>query len=158
MTSPDGLDARRTVDEVLAAARTRFSRLTPGEALRAASLGALIVDTRCEGDRTAEGVIPGSVHIPRTVLEWRADPASEAHDDRIADLRATLIVVCNDGYSSSLAAAGLVGLGFDRVHDMIGGFRAWKAAGFPVTPASRTPPPGTHDRHPAPRRGTPLPM
>lgn len=123
---------RRTIDEVLADARRRIDRLTPEQAAAEAAAGAVLVDTRDSGDRTREGAIEGSVHIPRTVLEWRVDPASESSDPRIADPGARLIIVCAEGYSSSLAAASLKDLGFDRVADIEGGFAAWKAAGLPV--------------------------
>ena len=79
-----------------------------------------------------------AVHIPRTVLEWRADPACDHCDARIADLEARLIIVCNDGYSSSLAAANLRLLGFRRVADLVGGYRAWVAAGLPSIEARRS--------------------
>lgn len=121
-----------TVDDLLREAREQIDRLTPAEAAREIDAGAVVVDTRCADDRRAEGQIPGSLHVPRNVLEWRADPACEARDERIADPSARLIVVCNDGYSSSLAAASLRRLGFARVADLAGGFRAWAAAGLPT--------------------------
>ena len=108
------------------------------EAAAAQRSGAVIVDTRDSVDRAAEGVIPGSVLVTRNTLEWRADPTSEAADARLADLERQLIVVCNDGYSSSLAAATLQELGFSRATDLAGGFRAWKRAGLPTAEA---PPP-----------------
>jgi rhodanese-related sulfurtransferase len=125
-------ESRRTIDEVLETARGRIRRYAPHEAAAAAAGGAIIVDTRDSMDRVVEGVIPGSVWIPRTVLEWRADPTSELPDARIADPERTLIIVCNDGYSSSLAAASLLDLGFATAGDVTGGFRAWRAAGLPV--------------------------
>ncbi len=76
--------------------------------------------------------MPQSVHVPRTVREWRLDPSSEVGDPSISGPEATLILMCNDGYSSSLAAANLLRLGFEHAGDMIGGFRAWEAAGLPV--------------------------
>lgn len=124
---------RRSIDEVLANARHRIDRLTPDQAAAEAARGAVLIDTRDSGDRDRDGCIEGSVHIPRTVLEWRADPTSESSDARIADYEARLIIVCNEGYSSSLAAASLKDLGFDRVADLDGGFAAWKAAGLPIT-------------------------
>jgi rhodanese-related sulfurtransferase len=123
---------RLTIDDVLAAARRRISRYTPQEAFAAAEGGAVIVDTRSDGDVRAEGRIPGSVYIHRNVLEWRCDPASGHSDPRVHDLGSQLIVVCNDGYSSSLAAASLVDLGFTFAGDLIGGFRGWAKAGLPV--------------------------
>ncbi len=113
-----------TIDDLLREARGRIDRVTPEEAAREVESGAVLVDTRCSEDREREGTIPGSVHVPRTLLEWRAD--------RIADPEGRLIVVCNDGYSSSLAAANLSRLGFRRVADLIGGYRGWVAAGLPT--------------------------
>ncbi|HHY49016.1 MAG TPA: rhodanese-like domain-containing protein [Alphaproteobacteria bacterium] len=129
------MDGRLTIAEALAAARAQITRYTPTEALAAAAAGAVIVDTRSDGDVQAEGRIPGSVYIHRNVLEWRCDPSSGYSDPRVNDLNARLIVVCNDGYSSSLAAASLKGLGFAHAADLIGGFRGWVAAGLPVEPA-----------------------
>ncbi len=113
-----------TIDDLLREARGRIDRVTPEEAAREVESGAVLVDTRCSEDREREGTIPGSVHVPRTLLEWRAD--------RIADPEGRLIVVCNDGYSSSLAAANLSRLGFRRVADLVGGYRGWVAAGLPT--------------------------
>ncbi len=129
---PGSPPARRTADQLLAQARTRIERWSPQDAAAAVEQGAVIVDTRCEEDRRREGIIPGAVHAARTVLEWRCDPASDFRDDRIADPGLRLILVCNDGYSSSLAAGVLVDLGFERAGDLIGGFRAWARAGLPV--------------------------
>jgi rhodanese-related sulfurtransferase len=92
----------------------------------------VLVDTRSDGDVRAEGRIPGSVYIHRNVLEWRCDPSSGFSDSRVDRLETPLIVVCNDGYSSSLAAASLVDIGFAHAGDLIGGFRGWVAAGLPV--------------------------
>jgi rhodanese-related sulfurtransferase len=127
------MSERLTVEEMLAAARARIARLSPREASEAQRSGAVIVDTRDSADRAAEGVIPGSVLVTRNTLEWRADPTAELPDPRIADPSLQLIVVCNDGYSSSLAAASLVDLGFARAADLEGGYRAWKAAGLPTS-------------------------
>lgn len=121
---------RRPVSELLERARQQIERLDP-EAARAEP-DVILIDTRDAHDRLREGVIPGSIWTPRSVLEWRVDPTSEAPDPAIADPSLRLVLVCNDGYSSSLAAAGLKDMGFDRVADLIGGFRAWKAAGLPV--------------------------
>ena len=124
--------SRTTVDDLLRDARARIDRLEPQQAEREIRAGALLIDTRSEGDRRREGRVAGAVHIPRTVLEWRADPASDARDERIARLDARLILMCNDGYSSSLAAANLSRIGFGRVADLVGGYRAWVKAGLPV--------------------------
>jgi rhodanese-related sulfurtransferase len=122
-----------TIAEMLAAARRRIRRYSPQEALRAVREGAVLVDTRSSGDVDSEGRIPGSVYIHRNVLEWRCDASSGHSDPRVSERDRILIVVCNDGYSSSLAAASLVDLGFAQAGDLEGGFRAWAKAGLPVT-------------------------
>jgi rhodanese-related sulfurtransferase len=126
---------RRTAAQLLAEARAGLRRLAPHDAHAATAGGAFLVDTRDADVRRAEGVIPGSVHVPLSVLEWRADPASETHDPRFDDLERLVILVCNEGYSSSLAAARLQQLGYANATDLDGGFRAWKAAGLPVDAA-----------------------
>ncbi len=130
---------RRTIDELLADARSRIRRLGPEEALAAAEAGALLVDTRSREARERDGVIPGSLHLPRTVLEWRVDPDSPWRNEHVGGLDRQLVVVCEEGFSSSLAAAVLVELGFERAGDLVGGFEAWKAAGLPVAPAPPEP-------------------
>jgi len=124
---------RTTVNELLARARERFERLTSGEALAAVREGALLVDIRSEGRRAADGIVPQAVSVPRNVLEWRLDPESGAANPTLARPEARVIVMCDEGYQSSLAAATLQDLGFARATDVIGGFRAWKSAGLPVT-------------------------
>jgi rhodanese-related sulfurtransferase len=112
---------------MLAEARSRIVRYTPAEA--AAAVDVLLVDLRSVDERERSGVIPGSRHVPRSVLEWRADPTSEWHDPELMGKR--LVLVCAQGYSSSLAAASLVELGLDA-GDLEGGFEGWAAAGLPV--------------------------
>jgi rhodanese-related sulfurtransferase len=98
--------------------------------------GAVLVDIRSEVQRERDGVIPGAHFHPRNVLEWRLDPASGHCDPVLAgDLDRHVILVCNEGYQSSLAAATLQELGFTRATDLAGGFQAWRAAGLPVEPA-----------------------
>jgi rhodanese-related sulfurtransferase len=126
------LAPRQTVNELLEACRARIDRLGPTEARDAARDGALLIDTRCAEQRAASGVIPGSVHVPLSVLLWRLDPASGFEDPRLADLDRQIVLVCADGYSSSIAAATLRDLGFARAADLVGGFAAWQAAGLPV--------------------------
>jgi rhodanese-related sulfurtransferase len=128
---------RKTIDQLLAEARARLERLEPPDALAAQETGALLIDTRSGDERSRDGVIPGALHIPRTVLEWRLDPETErAHRSPYVDgLDRQLVVVCSHGYSSSLAAATLQELGFSRATDVVGGFVAWKEQGLPVTPA-----------------------
>jgi rhodanese-related sulfurtransferase len=120
------------IDEVLARARGRLERLEPHAAQAAMQAGALLVDVRSESQRAADGVVPGSVFIARNVLEWRCCPTSEWRDERIEPDR-RLIVMCDEGYQSSLAAATLRDLGLDAT-DLDGGFQAWRAAGLPVLP------------------------
>jgi len=126
---------RQTVNELLEACRARIDRFAPVEALGAVEAGALLVDTRCAEQRAATGVIPGSVHVPLSVLFWRLDPASGYEDPALADPDRRVILVCADGYSSSIAAATLRDLGFASAADLDGGFAAWQAAGLPVEPA-----------------------
>jgi rhodanese-related sulfurtransferase len=120
-----------TVDELLQAVRDRLDRLDPYEAHEAVAGGAVLVDIRPQLNRELEGELPGALVVERNVLEWRFDPRSP---DRLpqaaADVR--LILVCNEGYASSLAAASLQDLGVRRATDVIGGFRAWRAAGLLV--------------------------
>jgi rhodanese-related sulfurtransferase len=115
------------VDEMLAEARSRIVRYTPAEAEAAQDV--LLVDLRSADERERSGVIPGAVHVPRSVLEWRADPTSEWHEPALRGRR--LVLVCGQGYSSSLAAASLVALGVDA-GDLVGGYEAWVEAGLPV--------------------------
>jgi len=123
---------RTTIDDLLAHSRARLTRVGPREARAAMSAGALMLDIRSESQRAADGIVAGSIWFARNVLEWRCDPVSEGHDERISDLGRQLIVMCDEGYQSSLAAATLQQLGFARATDLSGGFRAWRAAGLPV--------------------------
>ncbi|GAA4529957.1 rhodanese-like domain-containing protein [Amycolatopsis samaneae] len=121
------------VDDLLTSARAQLDRVEPERARRLQAEGGLIVDIRPHANRLAEGEIPGSVIVERIHLEWRLDPAGEW---RLPEVRAELpvIVVCNEGYASSLAAADLQRLGLSRATDLVGGYRAWRAAGLPVRP------------------------
>jgi|SRR5690242_4671329 len=121
-----------TIDDVLANARRRLNRLTPEQAAAEQSRGALLVDTRTSEQRTRNGSIPGAVVVDRTVLEWRLDPTSDSRIREATDHKVRVIVMCAEGYSSSLAAASLQDLGLVNATDVIGGFAAWKAAGLPV--------------------------
>jgi MFS family permease len=133
----DHRTTRRTVDELLAEARARIEpRRTPAQAFEALNEGALIIDLRSNDSRRERGVIPGSIHIPRSVLEWRVDPDFEFRNPYACDIDREVILMCADGYSSSFAAASLRELGFERATDLIGGFSAWKADGLPVRAAS----------------------
>lgn len=124
--------ARTPIGERLEQARARIGRLSPQEAAAAQASGSIIVDTRDSSHRLAEGAIPGSVAVTRDTLEWRADPTSEQPDPALSDFSTPLIVMCNEGYGSSLAAESLYQLGHLSVSDIVGGFRAWKALGLPT--------------------------
>jgi rhodanese-related sulfurtransferase len=124
---------RSTIDELLARARRRLDRVTVGAVLDAVRDGALIVDIRSEVQRASGELIPGAIFHPRNVLEWRCDPSSGYDDPRLSsDLDRRIVLVCQEGYQSSLAAAALQDLGFARATDLVGGFNAWAAAGLPV--------------------------
>jgi rhodanese-related sulfurtransferase len=122
------------VDQMLAEARARLSRLTPEEAHAAARRGAVVVDIRSDSQRERDGVIPGAPHVPRNVLEWRLDPECDARDPDLARYDREVAVICDEGYQSSLAAAVLQDLGLERATDVVGGFQAWREAGLPVAP------------------------
>ena len=130
-----------TIDDVLRDARSRLRRLDPAAAAHAVERGARLVDTRPAFQREADGEVPGAIIIERNHLEWRLDPTSDGRIPEATGTDIVWIVLCDEGCSSSLAAASLQSLGLSRATDVIGGFQAWKAAGFPVTtPASPTPP------------------
>lgn len=120
------------VDNLLEGARARLVRLTPEEAASEQARGALLVDTRTSEQRSSGGRIPGAVVIERNVLEWRLDPASPDRIPEAADAAIRVIVLCEEGYSSSLAAASLLDVGLQNATDVIGGFEAWRASGLPV--------------------------
>jgi rhodanese-related sulfurtransferase len=127
---------RATIADLMDRARARLERLDPVAAARAVVADdALLLDVRSEVQRAADGVIPGALFHPRNVLEWRADPASGYDDPALSgDLQRRIVVVCDEGYQSSLIAATLQDLGFARATDLAGGFQAWRAAGLPVEP------------------------
>lgn len=127
--------SRRTIDELLAQARAGLDRVEPHQARDAIRSGAVLIDIRSESQRAADGAVPDAIWIARNVLEWRCDSSCEAHDDRISDIEQHVIVMCDEGYQSSLAAAALQQLGFTRATDLAGGFQAWRAAGLPVDAA-----------------------
>jgi rhodanese-related sulfurtransferase len=122
-----------TIDELLARARRRLDRVSVDDVAGHVADGALLVDIRSETQRARDGLIPGATFHPRSVLEWRCDPTSGHDDPRLSgDLGRRIVLVCHEGYQSSLAAATLQDLGFARATDLVGGFRAWAAAGLPV--------------------------
>jgi rhodanese-related sulfurtransferase len=126
---------RRTLDELLDAARAQITRLEPVDAHAAAEQGALLVDIRGQIDRERDGIVPGSLHIPRTVLEWRLDPESSWRNPHVGGLDQQIVLMCDHGCSSIFAAATLVELGFACAGDVVGGFAAWQEAGLPTAPS-----------------------
>jgi rhodanese-related sulfurtransferase len=126
---------RRTLDELLEAARAQIARLEPVDAYAATEQGALLIDIRAEVDRERDGIVPGSLHIPRTVLEWRLDPESSWRNPHVGNLDQQIVLICDHGCSSIFAAATLVELGFARAGDVVGGFAAWRKAGLPIAPS-----------------------
>ena len=125
----------RTIDEILTAARARLLRLTPQQAFREVSGGGVLIDIRPAAQRAEQGEIPGSVVIERNHLEWRLDPCSDARLAWVTGYDHRIVIFCVDGYTSSLAAAALLDLGLHRATDVIGGYRAWTAAGLPSAAA-----------------------
>ena len=126
---------RRTITELLEDAHRRLPRVTPADAWARAQDDWLIIDTRSNDDRRLRGIIPGSVHAPLSVLEWRVDPASGHQDPAIAGHEERLILICADGYSSSLAALRLWEIGYTSTTDVVGGIGAWVDAGLPLIAA-----------------------
>jgi rhodanese-related sulfurtransferase len=130
LTRPRGA---RTVDDLLAEARSRIVRVSPHEAAARIATGALLVDIRPAAQRGREGEVPGSLIVERNVLEWRFDPASDARLPQATGYDVDVIILCSEGYTSSLAADALRSLGLHRATDVVGGFSAWAAAGLPTT-------------------------
>jgi rhodanese-related sulfurtransferase len=125
--------APKTVDELLAQARATLpGRPSPAEALRAQAGGALLIDIRGDHQRREDGLIPGAIVLPRNSLEWRCDPACEWRHPAITRRDLRIILVCEQGYQSSLAAANLQQLGLSYATDLDGGLTAWAAAGLPL--------------------------
>ncbi|MEV6347039.1 rhodanese-like domain-containing protein [Actinoplanes sp. NPDC051851] len=125
----------RSIDEILADARSRLDRLGPAEteALLRAEADAVLIDIRPAAQRAEHGEIPGAVIIERNVLEWRLDPRSDARLPWAGRYDLPVVITCQEGYTSSLAAAACQDLGLHRATDLAGGFAAWKAAGLPTT-------------------------
>jgi rhodanese-related sulfurtransferase len=123
---------RTTIDELLADARHDLTRLDPTATRDAMRRGAALIDIRGDSQLAQDGAIAGALVIPRNVLEWRLDPTSRHRHPHAPDLDDQVIVMCNDGFQSSLAAATLQLLGFTHAADLDGGFQAWRAAGLPV--------------------------
>ncbi|RYY50779.1 MAG: sulfurtransferase [Actinomycetales bacterium] len=119
-----------SVDALLADARSRLVRVSPHQAAHRTRAGARLVDIRPQWQREADGIVPGALHVDRNHLEWRLHPESGASLAE-ATWDAEWIVLCTEGYTSSLAAAALRSLGLDAT-DVVGGIHAWRAAGLPV--------------------------
>jgi rhodanese-related sulfurtransferase len=128
-----GRAGTRTIDQVLAEARGRLARIGPQQADAEIRTGALLVDIRPQAQRAAEGEVPGALLVERNVLEWRFDPTSDSRLPQARDHRIRVIIMCSEGYTSSLAAAALQDLGLVNATDLAGGFQAWAKAGLPVT-------------------------
>ena len=133
------------LDEHLERVRATLDRLSPSEASLALCDGARLVDTRPEFQRRRDGEIPGAIVVERNHLEWRLHPESDGRINEATDADVRWIVVCDEGYSSSLAAASLRAIGLNRATDIIGGFQAWRAADLPVTPPDNPSPPRLPD-------------
>ena len=134
MTAPG-----RSIGDVLDAARQRLHRLGPAGAFEAVRDGALLVDIRPQAQRAVEGVVPGALHVERNVLEWRLDPGSEVRLPQVTGYDQRVIVMCSQGYASSLAAASLQDVGLVNATDLAGGFLAWARAGLPRQPGTAPP-------------------
>jgi len=125
---------RVTINELLAEARRGLTRLDPAGALEAMRSGAALIDIRSDSQIARDGTITGALVIPRNALEWRLDPASQHRHPSAPQLGDQVILLCDEGCQSSLAAATLQQLGFARATDVEGGFQAWRAAALPVEP------------------------
>ncbi len=129
MSRPPG---SRSIDQMLAQARSRLQRLTPAQAHDALCAGALLVDIRPGWQRAVEGEVPEALLVERNHLEWRFDPECDARLPQATGYDVQVIVLCSEGYTSSLAADSLRALGLHRATDVIGGFQAWSAQRLPV--------------------------
>jgi rhodanese-related sulfurtransferase len=127
----------RTLEQLLHAAAASITRLRPDEAASAIAHGATLIDIRSDGSRDRDGIVPGSLHIPRTVMEWRLAPDSAWRSPYAPGVDEQVLVICDHGCSSVLATATLVELGFTRACDVIGGYAAWREAGLTTAPAPR---------------------
>ena len=125
---------RTTIDQLLSAARSGLCRLTPDQARQAMGSGAALIDIRGDSQIARDGTVPGALVIARNVLEWRLDPDSQHRHPQAPGLADHVILLCDEGYQSSLAAATLQQMGFTRATDVDGGFQAWRQAGLPVRP------------------------
>lgn len=126
--------SRTTIDDLLAQVRLGIDRLHPAAAYREAARGAVLVDVRSRDEQRRQGVlIPGAVHHPLSVVAWRLDPSVPTRNEKLP-LETRVLLLCREGYSSSLAAAWLKEIGFARAADVVDGVEGWVAAGLPVEP------------------------
>lgn len=123
------------IDALLERVRATYDRIGPREAYEASLEGALLVDIRYQALRERDGLIPGAVVVERNELEWRLDPLGSHRLPEAGSHELRVVVICNEGYASSLAAASLHAVGLHRATDLTGGFQAWRAAGLPVAPS-----------------------
>lgn len=131
------MDVPRTLADLLAEAERVVERLEPAKAFSRVEAGAFLVDIRSSDSRRRDGGVPRSCHLPRAVLEWRLEPGGAWRTPHVPE-GARVVVLCDHGYSSVLAAASLVAIGVEAA-DVAGGFAAWRAAGLPVAPADDAP-------------------
>ncbi|MER5366415.1 rhodanese-like domain-containing protein [Streptomyces sp. NPDC002722] len=129
---PAGAESGIGIDELLEQVRAGYVRVGPQETTAAAADGALLVDIRYAELRERDGLIPGALVVERNELEWRLDPRGSHRAPQAVSHDLRIVVICNEGYASSLAVASLRQLGLHRATDLIGGFQAWRAAGLPV--------------------------
>ena len=120
------MDGSSRIDRLLEESRRDLDRVEPQELAAEGAAGALVVDTRPVANREAEGEMPGAVVVDRNVLEWRLDPTCPDRIPEADDPDRRVILFCNEGYASSLAAATLRRLGLSRATDLVGGYRAWR--------------------------------
>ena len=137
-----------TVDDLVTAARSRLQRVDALQAAQEQQAGALLIDIRPSEQRRREGGIPGARIVERNVLEWRLDPTSESRIPEARDHDLRVIIVCSEGYTSSLAAAALQDLGLSRATDLAGGYWAWHDAGLPTMADATSAANSAHGRRP----------
>jgi rhodanese-related sulfurtransferase len=125
------------VDRLLAQARLGLRRVGPHQAKQRGDEGGLLIDIRPAAQRAEFGELPGALIVERNNLEWRLDPGGSHRIPEAENPDRPVVIICQEGYASSLAAASLIGVGRTAVTDLDGGFVAWKQAGLPTTPGSR---------------------
>jgi rhodanese-related sulfurtransferase len=131
---PNEGDEPRSLERLVNEAADQITRFSAPEAFSASADDGIIIDIRSQDARELHGVVPGSVHIPRTVLEWRIALDSPWRNPHLGGIDQRLILICDHGYSSILATSNLVQLGFFRAGDVIGGFESWRGNGLPIAP------------------------